>query len=328
MIKVYDEFTQLKEVILGNINKELVKYVPKDEQSLILDIFDQTIEDLDEIQKIYQDNGIIVHRPKLSSDYSNIIFTPNSTTKGVRNPLSPRDAFIVIGNTLLETAGYRADMMFEHLFYKNIFLEQYKNNPCKWIKMPTPSYDKNCVGELGVSNAEPIIDAAQIMRLGDSLIVSNTGAVNEQGIDWMRRHFPDYKIVEADLKGHIDAQIKIIRPGLMITPYTKSDLPKCLQNYDIIKCNDNNNDLITNGMMFRDDDVENTFPSCALTSLNENCVFVYEHYKEVYKEFIKQLEKHNVEVIFVPLRHQHWFNQGITCLTMELHRAGDKEKYV
>ena len=46
MIKVYDEFTQLKEVILGNINKELVKYVPKDEQSLILDIFDQTIEDL------------------------------------------------------------------------------------------------------------------------------------------------------------------------------------------------------------------------------------------------------------------------------------------
>ena len=51
MIKVYDEFTQLKEVILGNINKELVKYVPKDEQSLILDIFDQTIEDLDEIQK-------------------------------------------------------------------------------------------------------------------------------------------------------------------------------------------------------------------------------------------------------------------------------------
>ena len=121
MIKVYDEFTQLKEVILGNINKELVKYVPKDEQSLILDIFDQTIEDLDAIQKIYQDNGIIVHRPKLSSDYSNIIFTPNSTTKGVRNPLSPRDAFIVIGNTLLETAGYRADMMFEHLFYKNIF---------------------------------------------------------------------------------------------------------------------------------------------------------------------------------------------------------------
>ena len=65
MIKVYDEFTQLKEVILGNINKELVKYVPKDEQSLILDIFDQTIEDLDAIQKIYQDNDIIVHRPKL-----------------------------------------------------------------------------------------------------------------------------------------------------------------------------------------------------------------------------------------------------------------------
>ena len=82
------------------------------------------------------------------------------------------------------------------------------------------------------------------------------------------------------------------------------------------------------GILFRDDDVENTFPSCAITSLNENCVFLYEHYKEVHKEFVKQLEKHDIDIIFVPFRHQHWFSQGITCLTLELYRLGDKQTYV
>ena len=83
MIKVYDEFTQLKEVILGNINKELVKYVPKDEQSLILDIFDQTIEDLDAIQKIYQElRGITVKGdqptpPLLENSHLYIIVDPS-----------------------------------------------------------------------------------------------------------------------------------------------------------------------------------------------------------------------------------------------------------
>ena len=328
MIKVHDEFTQLKEVVLGDVNKNLVKHAPKDEQSLINDIFDETREDLDAIAKIYQDNDIVVHRPKILNEHADDINIPFVSTKGIRNPLSPRDPFIVIGDTILETAGYRADMMFEHLFYKQTFMSKYTNSSCKWIKMPTPSYDKNCIDDSNVLDSEPIIDAAQILRLGDCLIISNSGAINKHGIDWMRRHFEDYKIIEAELEGHIDAQIKIIRPGLMITPYQKSDLPQCLQNYDIIDCDDNNKNLITNAIMFRDDDVENTFPSCAITSLNENCVFLYEHYKEVHKEFVKQLEKHNIDIIFVPFRHQHWFSQGITCLTLELYRLGDKQTYV
>lgn len=330
MINVFDEFTQLEEVVLGTVNHKLIQYVPLDEQSLISDIFDQTAEDLDQIQKIYEQHSIKVHRPKILPEYSNIIHTPNFMTKGIRNPLSPRDTFIILGNTILETAGYRPDMVYENLYYKDIFISQYKNHNCNWIKMPTPSYDSNCITHDLITNSEPIIDAAQILRLGDTLIISNQGAVNDCGIDWIERHFQDYKVVKTGehINGHIDAQLKIVRPGLLISPHKKNCLPECFHNWEIIHCNDNDNPTSKQGILFRDDDVSNTFPSCAVISLNENSVFVYKHYKDVYKNYINELEKNKVDVIFVPLRHQHWFSQGLTCLTMELCRQGKKEKYI
>ena len=83
MIKVHDEFTQLKEVVLGNVNKHLVKHAPKDEQSLIHDIFDQTSEDLDAIEKIYEDNYVnIMHKCiKYSKYHQN--FVENLFTKTI-----------------------------------------------------------------------------------------------------------------------------------------------------------------------------------------------------------------------------------------------------
>ena len=330
MINVYDEFTQLQEVVLGVVNKDLIQYVPQDEQSLIGDIFDQTIEDLDQIQRIYEQHNVKVHRPKVIKQYSNLIQTPSFSTEGIRNPLAPRDSFIVLGNTILETSGHRADMAFDHLYYKNIFLDQYKTCKANWIKMPMPSYDDNCVSTEEIYNVEPIMDAAQICRLGETLLISSVGAVNPIGIDWIIRHFPEYNVVTTgnNINGHIDAQLKILKPGLLITPHSKNDLPDVFASWDIIGANDNSNTAVTNGALFRDEDYTNTFPSCCIVSLNEHAVFLYEHAKISHSKFIKQLEQHDIEVIFVPFRHQHWFNQGLTCLTLELSRQGGKQKYI
>ena len=329
MIRINDEFTQLKEVVLGRVNPNLIHFVPHEEQSLVQDIFYQTEDDLENIQKIYEQHNIMVNRPNILPKHSAPITTPNFKTQGIRNPLAPRDCFIMIGNTILETAGHRSDMVFEYLYYKKIFLENFKRGS-RWVKMPLPSFDDNCMSVDEIYNNEPIVDAAQIARLGDSLLVSSRGAVNQLGITWIKQHFPNHKIIDMGkhVEGHIDAQLKMIRPGLMITPHAKENLPSCLNNWDVIPVNDNTQDLLTDHVLFRDDDVSNTFPSCCIVSLNENTVFVYEHFKDTYTSFIKNLEKHKVDVIFVPFKHQHWFNQGLTCLTLELHRQGGQEKYI
>lgn len=329
MIRINDEFTQLKEVVLGRVNPNLIHFVPHEEQSLVQDIFYQTEDDLESIQKIYEQHNIMVNRPNILPKHSSPITTPNFKTQGIRNPLAPRDCFIMIGNTILETAGHRPDMVFEYLYYKKIFLENFKRGS-RWVKMPLPSFDDNCMSEDEIYNNEPIIDAAQIARLGDSLLVSSRGAVNQLGITWLKQHFAEYKIIDMGehVEGHIDAQLKMIRPGLMITPHAKENLPSCLHNWDVISVSDNTEDLLTDHVLFRDDDISNTFPSCCIVSLNENTVFVYEHFKDTYPSFIKNLEKHKVDVIFVPFKHQHWFNQGLTCMTLELHRQGGLEKYI
>ena len=325
MFKVFDEFTQLKQVVLGDVNMDLIDHVGRHEKLFITEIFQETQENLNSIAKIYQSNGIKVNRPKIEKSFSKKIETPFFGTKGIRNPLSPRDTFIMLGSTLLETAGYRADMMFEYVYYKNLFTQHWSTNKHLWIKMPSPMYNEE------LPSSEPIIDAAQILRLGDHLIVSENGAVNNLGIKWLEQHFQEFNIIKAGkhIQGHIDAQIKIIKPGLIITPHNKENLPDCFKKWDIITPNDVLHEkAITDGILFRDDDVQNTFPSCSIISLNETTVFLYEHYKNSHKDFVNKLESYGIDIIFVPFKHQHWFNQGLTCLTLELDREGDKQNYI
>jgi len=325
MINVWDEFTQLQEVVLGNVDPALVDYLDVEEAELVREVFYQTQEDLNTIEHIYTKCGIEVNRPNITSKTSQLVCTPTFDTPGVRNPLSPRDPFIVLGNTILETACYKPECHFEYVYYKQMFTHKWNKYKCGWQRMPQPLLIQDVDAD-----AEPVLDAAQICRLGDTLVVSNTGAANASGVRWLRQHFDNYSIIEANtpVSGHIDAQLKILRPGLLISPHPLEHLPDCFANWTKLDALEEHIEYPTTGIMFRDDDVGNTYPSTGIISLNEHTVFLYEHYKHTHNYYIKQLEKHGIDVIFVPFRHSHWFSQCLTCITLELHRAGTNENYL
>jgi N-dimethylarginine dimethylaminohydrolase len=324
MINVWDEFTQLKEVVLGNVDPALVDHLDIEEAQLVREVFYQTQEDLNTIEQVYTECGILVHRPDITSNTSQLVNTPTFSTPGVRNPLSPRDPFIVLGNTILETACCKPEAHFEYVYYKQLFTQKWDQYECGWQRMPQPLHTQDI--ELDV---EPILDAAQICRLGDTLVVSTTGAANASGVRWLQQHF-DYNIILANppVTGHIDAQLKILRPGLLISPHPLEHLPDCFSNWTRLDALEENIEYPTTGMMFRDDDVANTYPSTGIISLNEKTVFLYEHYKNTHNYYIKQLEKNGIDVVFVPFRHSHWFSQCLTCITLELHRVGTNENYL
>lgn len=331
MVKVYDEFTQLKKVILGDVNLDLVEHCAPQDKNYIADILLQTKEDLQDTQKIYEKHNVKVQRPAIEKRYSHEIITPNCSSMGVRNPLSPRDTFIILGTTILENATWKAESIFEYLYYKDIFLNEFQSSNCKWIKMPTPAYAEQTFNNDEISDYEPIMDGSQILRCGKHCFVSITGAGNEKGFDWLERHFPQYKFVRMPsiIQGHIDAQLKIFKPGLIMSPYNKDQLPNCFSNWEHIRSSREfiPTDNISVGQTFRDDDIENTFATCSIVSLNESTVFLYEHFKETHPKFIKDLEQHKIDIIWVPFKNQHWFNQGISCITMEIERQGELENY-
>ena len=58
MINVYDDFTRLNEVILGDVNMYLLDTVDVRYRQQIEDIFLQTKDDLDSIQNILESIGV------------------------------------------------------------------------------------------------------------------------------------------------------------------------------------------------------------------------------------------------------------------------------
>lgn len=329
MINVYDDFTRLNEVILGDINLHLLDTVDVKYRQQIEDIFLQTKDDLDSIQTILENKKVKVHRPKIDKALSTTITTPMWTEQGVRNCMSPRDSFAVIGNVLLEAASHKRSSHFESLYYKDLFVELFQQGG-KWISMPQPALsDLSFNDETYLTNVEPIMDTAQLARFGHRLLVSTSGAGNQLGAEWIHRTFDNFEVINMNscFSGHLDAQIKIIRPGLIISPYAREKHPDFMQRWDIIRTEvyDGAPEIIDD--RFQDDDWDNSYFQTSMLSYDENTVFVFEHYKKLFPSFIKDMESKGIECVFIPFKHQHWFSQGSTCLTCDINREGGMEVY-
>lgn len=117
----------------------------------------------------------------------------------------------------------------------------WKNNKnCRWIQPPKPlmtddlynqDFPINLDGrkpyadkfEYLLSNTEPVFDAADIVRCGKDLFVQNGYTTNSAGVEWISREFSrDFRVHEVLLDNntfpcHLDAEIAILRPGLMMT---------------------------------------------------------------------------------------------------------------
>ena len=69
----------------------------------------------------------------------------------------------------------------------------------------------------------------------------------------------------------------------------------------------------------QDGDFENTVLAVNCLSIDTKTVVMWDHYKTE-TAMIKQFEKKNIDIVFVPFTYSHFFNQGVTCLTLDLDR--------
>lgn len=328
MINSHNTFSPLKEIILGDVDINTIRLDDPRKQSRIEHILQKTKDELIKFQSVLESKGIVVHRPAMIPNTE--IKTPYWSTPGTKIPLTPRDLFLILGNTIIESAMCQQERFFESFYYRDIILEKFQSG-AKWISMPIPRHNyKNFEIDMDddIPNQDPIMDAPSCLKYGKDVFVNTRGAGNRLGLDWLVSTFGDtytfHEINRPEIVGHLDSHFTILRPGLLLTYHDKKILPEYFKNWEIINVGTEKDkktamSQIAIDSRIQDFDFQNTVLVVNCLSIDTNTVVMWEHYKSELT-MMKQLEKQGIEIIFVPFTYSHFFNQGVTCLTLDLDR--------
>jgi glycine amidinotransferase len=225
MLNSHDEWSPLKEVIVGNcfnanisaldlsfklfFNDNAYYFWQKDQKGNHLirsQYIEELEEDLNELVMTLESFDIKVLRPTpLEKMYK--FKTPYWESTCVP-ALNVRDQAIILGKEIIETAPCIRSRYFENDLLKPIFY-QYFHEGADWTVMPRPmmtdnSFDLSYTTNQGFTNnidfiddqvdnefdfeQEIMIDAAQITRFGKDLLINVANRNHLLGYNWLRRH--------------------------------------------------------------------------------------------------------------------------------------------
>lgn len=148
--------------------------------------------------------------------------------------LFPKDAIVVIGNTVIECAQRVPMRAKERFIVRKIFQPYIKDNPTiRYIPAPVPSPS--------FSDKALYLEGSDILVDGRNVYVGCSGrATTPLGAKWLQSVLgPQYKVYKIDISGfvHLNNVLAFIRPelGLKVSGAITSDLPKPLKNWEFIE---------------------------------------------------------------------------------------------
>lgn len=227
LVNVHNEWDCLEEVILGIAygarvptgDKGLHAIRYKDTEGVgsipsgahAKHIVEQAEEELEVFAAKLQELGVAVRRPE-PTDHSLPFATPDWSSDGMYN-YCPRDIFLAVGNSIIETPMSLRSRLFETFAYKKILLE-YMNSGANWVSAPKPAlpdkgYNLGDPTKLALLEYEPVFDAANILKAGRDIIylVSDTG--NHLGARWLQTFLgAEYRVHPCEnlyARTHIDS---------------------------------------------------------------------------------------------------------------------------
>ena len=183
-------------------------------------------------------------------------------------------------------------------------------------------YDESCVGDkdtLALTEVTPAFDAANILRANDDVLylVSNSG--NVTGANFIQGVLGDRAKVHL-LQGvysymHIDTTIAFLREGLMLLNPERIKsvdvLPEPFRSWDVIWCPE----PVDIGHYLGYNHASE-WVNMNLFSVNPNLVVLEQHQEPTRKE----LEKHGIECVMLPMRHGRTLSGIFHCVTLDLER--------
>jgi N-dimethylarginine dimethylaminohydrolase len=336
IVSSHNEWGKLRSIVVGTasganwpvmdptfaINWEttLFKEVPHPKGPVPTHVIDEANEDLDELVKALQSAGVDVFRPMDNNYAANI-----GNSKWSSDQLygyCPRDTHLVIGETVIEAPmSYRSRQMESDMLSQ--IRQDAMQDGANWVAAPRPILP---IGTHYMSNEkvellenEPIFDAANCLRLDNDILYLKSCTGNNRGADWLKRFLgSQYRIHVLDdlyAYAHIDSTIAPIREGLVVLNRSRvrlENMPRIFaeKKWDVI---------------WFDDPVPVSFYKYPYASawIGMNLLMIDPKTAIVDKNqthLIKELEKNQIEVWAMELRHARTLGGGFHCVTLDLHR--------
>lgn len=290
-------------------------------------VVEQTEAELEELVNLLVDLGVSVRRPG-GRDHKSMVSTADWSTDGFYD-YCPRDGFLTVGNTLIESPMVLRARFLEGFAYKDLFLE-YLESGARWLSAPKPRltddmFEPSAPPGKRLRNLEPVFDAANVLRFGTDLLYQVSDSGNLLGAKWLQAAVGDQYTVHACeglyTSTHIDSTIVPLRPGLvLVNPSRVNDdnMPDFLRGWDRIICpeltdtgfvGDHAKSSVWIGMNFLV-----VAPGKAIVDKRQT-------------ELIRVLESHGVEVIPAQLTHTRTLGGGFHCVTLDIRRRGELASY-
>jgi glycine amidinotransferase len=303
--------------------------------------------ELDAFAALLEQRGIVVDRPT-PIDFGQHVETPDFDIRSMFGCMPARDVIVTIGREMLEaTMSYRC-RWFEYLCYRPLLERYFREDPgMRWEAAPKPrltdrSYKAGYIDvELTIeerlartaaqdfitTEAEPLFDAAELVRMGKDIVVQHGFGANLAGIEWLRRHLPMHRIHTMNFPGdpyplHIDATFLPLRPGLILSNPQRKVLPEQRRLFE------RNDWRIVEAAPPAHEHPPPLCYSSVWLSMNvlvldpkTVCVEATEHAQ------MEQLDGLGFEVIPVPFRNAYPFGGGLHCATTDVHREGSMKDY-
>ncbi len=194
---------------------------------------------------------------------------------------------------------------------------------------------------------EILFDAASTIRLGRDLIylVSNTG--NYKGAKWLQSILGrDYKVhtVTSYRASHIDSTILPLRPGLVLINSARVNRDTCpdilkswtgiyFDNVAPVPGSELEFQKSVRDMVYKEltdlgvnsslNHISSPWAGMNVLSLDPHTVLVHDRQKQL----IRELEKHQLEVIPIQMRHCYTMLGGLHCSTLDVVRDSKLESY-
>lgn len=308
---------------------------------------DRANEQLDAFAAMLEARGVRVDRPD-PIDFNRPVSTPDWSHGSMFGCQPPRDVLLTVGSEILEaTMSYRS-RWFEYLCYRPLLRRFWDEDPnMRHEAAPKPrltdaSYKPDYLSDditieerlemvaardFVTTEAEPLFDAADVLRFGRDLFVQHGFTTNLTGIEWLRRHFPDHRVHALNFPGdpypiHIDASFTPLRPGLVLNNPERR-LPDGQREI----FNRNGWEVVDAARPAHNSPPPLCYSSVWLSMnvlvLDPKTVCV--EASEVHQ--MDQIDRLGLEVVPVPFRDAYAFGGGLHCATTDVYREGNCEDY-
>ena len=302
MISSFNEWDPLRSVVVGSAKyanwpsndpvfaqeseKTLWKETPVPSGPVPQHIVDEADEDLNTLARTLHNLGIQVIRPG-PRNYS--------VTGGMYN-YCPRDRLLVYGGTIVDPA-----MMYPCRDQEIIALDEVLSKTHNIIKMPR---------DQGM-----ILDAANVCRLGDSMLFLESASGNRPAYEWLCKQFPQVNIELCNFYAgvHIDSTIVPLREGLVMlnaSRVTEATCPRVFNGWEKIWVAD------VVAQDFYQYPYASKWIAMNMLVVDPATVIVDRHQTDL----IQTLEQYKFTVIPLELRHSRTLGGGFHCVTLDLSR--------